>query len=67
MGQDEGRDDDSGNDDNRATAYLRHDDNSGFRLTPLTPLMPNESPRSTKIVERGYCPDTIYEEKLQEK
>ena len=79
--------------------YLRHDDNSGSRLTPLTPLMPNGnprrkekkrkdyafrrqfiekpsiipgcpvlgSPRSIKIVEGGYCSDTRYEEKLQEK
>ena len=47
--------------------YLRHDDNSGSRLTPLTPAMPNGNPRSIKIVEGGYCPDTRYEEKLQEK
>jgi len=47
--------------------YLRHDDNSGSRLTPLTPVMPNGNPRSIKIVEGGYCPDTRYEEKLQEK
>ena len=47
--------------------YLRHDDNSGYRLTPLTPVMPNGNPRSIKIVERGDCPDTRYEEKLQEK
>jgi len=47
--------------------YLHHDDNSGSRLTPLTPVMPNGNPRSIKIVEGGYCPDTRYEEKLQEK
>ena len=47
--------------------YLRHDDNSGSRLTPLTPLMPNGNPRSIKIVEGGCCSDTRYEEKLQEK
>ncbi len=47
--------------------YLRHDDNSGSRLTPLTPVMPNGNPRSVQIVEGGYCPDTGYEEKLQEK
>jgi len=46
--------------------YLRHDDNSGSRLTPLTPVMPNGNPRSIKILEGGYCPDTRYEEKLQE-
>ena len=46
--------------------YLRHD-NSGSRLTPLTPLMPNGNPRSIKIVEGGCCSDTRYEEKLQEK
>ncbi len=46
--------------------YLRHDDNSGSRLTPLTPVMPNGNPRSIQIVEGGYCPDTRYEEKLQE-
>ncbi len=47
--------------------YLCHDDNSGSRLTPLTPLMPTGDPRSIKIVEGGYCSDTRYEEKLQEK
>ena len=47
--------------------YLRHDDKSGSRLTPLTPMMPNGNPRSIKIVEGGYCSDTRYEEKLQEK
>ncbi len=47
--------------------YLRHDDNSGSRLTPLTPVMPNGNPKSIKIVEGGYCFDTRYEEKLQEK
>ena len=47
--------------------YLHHDDNSGSRLTPLTPPMPNGNQRNTKIVEGGYCPDTRYEEKLQEK
>ncbi|DBA96919.1 TPA: hypothetical protein ACH3X3_013075 [Trebouxia sp. C0006] len=47
--------------------YLRHDDNSGSRMTPLTPMMPNGNPRSIKIVEGGYCSDTRYEEKLQEK
>ncbi len=47
--------------------YLCHDDNSRSRLTPLTPLMPNGNPRSIKIVEGGYCSDTRYEEKLQEK
>ncbi len=31
--------------------YLHHDDNSGSRLTPLTPMMPNGNPRSIKIVE----------------
>ncbi len=45
--------------------YLRHDDNSGSRVTPLTPVMPNGNPRSIKIVEGGYCSDTRYEEKLQ--
>ncbi|DBA84323.1 hypothetical protein WJX79_000434 [Trebouxia sp. C0005] len=35
--------------------YLHHDDNSGPRLTPV---MPNGNPRSIKIVEGGYCPDT---------
>ena len=44
--------------------YLHHDDNSGSRLTPLTPT---GNSRSIKIVEGGYCPDTRYEEKLQEK
>ncbi len=47
--------------------YLRHDDNSGSRLTPLTPVMPNGNPRSIRIAEAGYCPDTRYEENLQEK
>ncbi len=47
--------------------YVHHDDKSGSRLTILTPMMPNGNPRSIKIVEGGYCPDTRYEEKLQEK
>ena len=47
--------------------YLRHDDNSGSRMTPLTPMMPSGNPRSIKIVEGGYCSDTRYEEKLQGK
>ncbi len=47
--------------------YLRHDDTSGSRLTPLTPVMPNGDPRSIKIVEGGYCPDTRYEGKKQER
>ena len=47
--------------------YLRHDDEPGSRLTPLTPVMPNGNPRSIKIVEGGYCPDTRCEEQLQEK
>ena len=29
--------------------------------------MPNGNPRSINAVEGGYCPDTIYKEKLQEK
>ena len=29
--------------------------------------MPNGNPRTVKIVEGGYCSDTRYEEKLQEK
>jgi len=33
---------------------LRHDDNSGSGLTPLTPVMPSGNPRSIKIVEGGY-------------
>jgi hypothetical protein len=44
--------------------YLRHDDNSGCRMTPLTPMMLKGNPRSIKIVEGGYCSDTSYEEKL---
>ena len=47
--------------------YLRHDDNSGSRMTFLTPMMPSGNPRSIKIVEGGYCSDTRDEEKLQEK
>ena len=47
--------------------YLRHDDNSGSRLAPLTPMMPNRNPRSTKLVGLGKCPDTRNEEKLQGK
>jgi len=47
--------------------YLHHDDNSGSRLIPLTPVMPNGNPRSIKIEEGGYCSDTRYEKKLQEK
>ena len=47
--------------------YLHHDDNSGCRLTPLTPVMPNGYPRSINIVEGGCCPDTKYDKKLQAK
>ncbi len=47
--------------------YLRHDDNSGSRLTALTPVMPDGNPRSVKIMEGEYCPDTRYAEELQEK
>ena len=47
--------------------YLRHDVNSGSRQPPLIPVMPNGNPRSVKIVEGGYCSDTRYEEKMQEK
>ncbi len=47
--------------------YQRHDDNSGSRLTPLTPVMLNGNPRCMKSLEGGCCPDTRYEEKLQEK
>ena len=36
-------------------------------MTPLTPMMPSGNPRSIKIVEGGYCSNTRYEEKLQEK
>jgi len=38
--------------------YLRHNDKFGSRLTALTPVMPDGNPRSMKIVEGGYCPDT---------
>lgn len=37
--------------------YLHHDDNSGFRMPPLTPVMHNS--RSIKIVEEAYCPGGI--------
>ena len=47
--------------------YLRHNDKFGSRLTALTPVMPDGNPRSMKIVEGGYWPDTRHEEKLQEK
>ena len=43
--------------------YLHHD-TSGSRLTLVMPI---RKPRSMKIVVEGYCPDTRYEEKLQEK
>ena len=36
-------------------------------MTLLTPMMPNGNQRNIKIVEGGYCPDTRYEEKLQDK
>jgi len=45
--------------------YLRHDDNSGSRLTPLTPMMPNGNPRSIKIMEGGYCYDIRYQENFK--
>lgn len=47
--------------------FLRHDGNSGSRLTALTPVMPDENPRSVKIMEGEYCHDTRYAEELQEK
>ncbi len=54
--QDEAGHDDSTNDNGRTTAV--HDDKSGSTLTALTPVTPDGSPRSIKIVEGGYCPDT---------
>ena len=60
--QDEASHDDSGNETAEQQHYLRHDDNSGSRLIPLTPVMRNANPRSLKIVqphlEEGYCLDT---------
>ena len=50
--------------------YLRHDNNSGSRLTALTPVMPDGNSGSIQIVEGEYCPDLTYvrfEEKLPEK
>ena len=47
--------------------YFCHDDNTVSRLAPLTPVMPTGNPSSIKIVEGGYCSDTGYEAKLQEK
>ena len=35
--------------------YLRHDDNSGCRRTPLTPLMPNGNPRSIKSLKEDIA------------
>lgn len=37
--------------------YLCHDDNLGSRLAPLTPVMPNGTPRSINIVKRGLMQD----------
>jgi len=46
---------------------LRHDDNSGSKLTSLTPVMPTGNPKNMKIEEGGYCLDTRYQGSLQEK
>jgi len=46
---------------------LRQNDDSGSRLTALTPVMPKGNPRSMTIVEGGSCPDTRNEEKLQKR
>lgn len=57
----------SENNNSGTTIGLRHDNTSGSRLTLLTPVMPNRHPRSINIVEGGNCPDTRYEEQVQEK
>lgn len=40
---------------------------NSFETTPLPPQMPDGKPRRVWIVEGGYCADTRYEGKLQEK
>ena len=45
----------------------RYDDRTGHRLATLTPHMPCGRTRQVWIVEGGYCADTRYEEKLQDK
>ncbi len=64
--QDEAGHDDSGMTTAEQQQHLRYDDISGPRLTPLTMVMPNGNLRCIKIEEGGYCPDTRYEEQLQE-
>ncbi len=44
--------------------YLRHDDNSGSRLTILTSAFPGANPRSVQIVKRCLTQDM---RELQEK
>ena len=45
--------------------YLRHDDKSGSRLTPLTSAISNANPRSMKIV-KGCLTQDIRELQVKE-
>ena len=47
--------------------YLHHGANSRHTLSDLPANMPNGSPRKVSIVEVGYCSDTRYLEKIQQK
>ena len=47
--------------------YLPHDANTGQTLPHLPANMPNGRQRRITIVEGGYCRDTSYLEKLEEK
>ena len=48
-------------------SYLPHDASTGRALPHLSATMPNGRRRKITIVEGGYCRDTSYLEKLEEK
>ena len=47
--------------------YLHHDASTEAALPNLPPTMPDGTTRKISIAEMGYCSDTRYLEKLQEK
>ena len=53
--------------DEERTKYLPHNSDTGQALASLTSHMPSGRARKIHIVEVGYCNDTRYLEKLQQK
>ena len=47
--------------------YLPHTADTGHTLPELSTILPNGKERKVYIVEGGYCNDTRYLEKLQQK